>query len=216
MPVYWTDSDPDSGTVKRLNGSGKTTEGKPSTIHLGGEKENMNVQKIKDEILRRINDQQDPRCLNVLNGLLCWINATEGSMDDLMDDAAILHDYSQIRQNIVEGINRHVLLHEPKGNFITAVLTNNLSEAFACADNENCKTMFQIASYCHNQIPGVCWGSPEKVKRWIEQGPNSTPHFLSPENPKELDRQTAAGIWCATHHKQETQGGPGVPTGGGS
>lgn len=159
----------------------------------------MNVQKIKDEILRRLNDEQDPSCGNVLSGLLTWITVTEGSMDDLMDDAAILHDYGQIRQNIVEGINRHALLHEPKGDFLTAVLSNNLREAFARADNGNQKTMHQIVSYCHNQIPGVCWGSPEKVKAWIEMPVEKwVQGLMSPETTKEIQRQDGLGIWGFT------------------
>jgi len=159
----------------------------------------MNVQKIKDEILNRLNQEEDPKCGNVLSGLLTWISITEGTMDDLMDDAAILQDYGQIRQNIVEGINRHALLHQQVGHFLTAVLSNNLREAFARADNENQKTMHQIVSYCHNQIPGVCWGSPEKVKAWIEMPVEKrVKGLMAPETTKEIQRQDSLGIWGFT------------------
>ncbi len=104
----------------------------------------MNVEKIKDEIVNRMNQEEDPKCGNVLSGLLMWINITQGTMDDLMDEAAVLQDFGQIRNNIIEGINRFVLHHQRVGHFITAVLSNNLREAFARADNENQKTMFQI------------------------------------------------------------------------
>ena len=160
----------------------------------------MNIQKIKDEILNRLNQEEDPQRGNVLSGLLTWITMTEGTMEDLMDEAAILNDYSLIRQNIVEGINRHALLHEPKGDFLTAVLSNNLREAFARADADNQKTMHQIVSYCHNQIPGVCWGSPEKVKAWIEMPGEDwvKDRLMAPETNKEIERQDREGIWGFT------------------
>ncbi len=158
----------------------------------------MNVQKIKDEILNRMNLEEDPKCGNVLSGLLTWISLQEGSMDDLMDEAAILQDFGLIRRNIVEGMNRFVLLHQPVGHFLTAVLSNNLREAFARADNENQKTMFQIVSYCHNQIPGNCWGTPEKVKAWVEMKPKDFPNSEAPTENKERQRQDREVIWGST------------------
>ena len=135
---------------------------------------------------------------SALQDFLWWMQRQEGSMEDLMKDAAILQDFGQIRQNIVEGINRFVLLHQPVGHFITAVLSNNLREAFARADDENQKTMFQIVSYCHNQIPGHCWGTPEKVKAWVEMDPKDFPNSEAPTETKESERQNREGIWGTT------------------
>lgn len=55
------------------------------------------------------------------------------------------------------------------GGFLTAVLENNLSQAFARADPINRAAMFQIVSFLYNEAPGPCWGSPEKVRAWYEQ-----------------------------------------------
>lgn len=55
------------------------------------------------------------------------------------------------------------------GGFLTAVLENNLSQAFARADSINRAAMFQIVSFLYNEAPGPCWGSPEKVREWHEQ-----------------------------------------------
>ena len=57
----------------------------------------------------------------------------------------------------------------PPGGFLQAVLANDLREAFGRADENNRGAMFDIVSYCWNKIPGECWGSPEKVKAWIER-----------------------------------------------
>ncbi len=124
-------------------------------------------------------------------------------MDDLMKDAAILQDYGVIGEPILSGINRFVLLHEKKGDFITAVLCNDLREAFGRADHLNQKIMFQIVSYCHNQIPGLCWGSPEKVKAWVEMDPKDFPNVEAPTETKEQDRQNREVIWGITKFKIE-------------
>lgn len=174
----------------------------------------MNVETIRKEIKLRMDDTTELLPLNALNGLLSWTYLQEGTIEDLMADQKILQDYGQIRKNIIEGMNRFVCYHRGVGHFLTAVLSNDMREAFGRADADNQKTMFQIVSYCHNEIPGNCWGTPEKVKRWIEQGEGSTPHLTAPENPKEINRQTTAGIWCVTQFKQETEGGPGVPVKG--
>jgi hypothetical protein len=135
---------------------------------------------------------------SALQDFLWWIQRQEGSMEDLMKDAEILQDFGQVSQVILEGINRHVLYHQRVGHFLTAVLTNNLREAFARADEGNQKTMFQIVSYCHNQIPGCCWGTPEKVKAWTEMDPKDFPPVEAPTESRERERQDREIIWGST------------------
>lgn len=114
--------------------------------------------------------------------------------------------YWLIRDNIIEAINRHALYHSECGHFVTAVLENNLREAFARADDENIKTLFQIVSYCHNEIPGLCWGSPKLVKEWREIPKDKWKDYMVPENSKERDRQEEAGIWGFTNWMEERRG----------
>lgn len=64
-------------------------------------------------------------------------------------------------------IDDYVNLGLQPGDFIRAVLTNNLKEAFGRADSENREAMFDIVSYCYNHIPASCWGSPEAVEAWL-------------------------------------------------
>jgi len=54
------------------------------------------------------------------------------------------------------------------GSFLTAVLENNLIQAFACADEDNLANMFHIVSYVYNHVPTACYGSPEKMAAWRE------------------------------------------------
>ncbi len=111
--------------------------------------------------------------------------------------------YHFIGRAILEGINRFVLRHQPVGGFLTAVLSNNLREALAQADPNNATIMLQIVSYCHNEIPGSCWGSPEKVKAWLDMAVKDYPSVQAPENTREHSRQKAAGIWGWEQHRDE-------------
>lgn len=75
-----------------------------------------------------------------------------------------------IPQRTKEAIDRYVQHHIFPGDFLYAVLTNNLRESFARADMENLGCLYEIVKYCYWEIPGVCWESEEKVDKWLESG----------------------------------------------
>ena len=56
----------------------------------------------------------------------------------------------------------------PPGGFLTAVLENNLARSLARADDESYKMLAEIVRYMVWEIPGECWGSREKVTKWLE------------------------------------------------
>lgn len=116
-------------------------------------------------------------------------------------------NYGLINPVILEGINRYVLLHEKKGHFLTAVLCNNLKEAFYRADDNNTEHMFHVVSYCYNEIPSVCWGSPEEVKAWLEMPKEQWDLYprTIPENPREMLRQMSQCIWNSHTFKNEVE-----------
>ena len=74
---------------------------------------------------------------------------------------------SQIPPNIVEGLDRYVNEHQPVGDFLTAVLSNDLRESLGRADLSSRRAIFEIVSLLYNYAPGVCWGSKEKVMAWL-------------------------------------------------
>ena len=55
----------------------------------------------------------------------------------------------------------------PTGGFLEAVLSNDLKEACGRADMHNRRVIFEIVSWCYNEMPAVAWGSPERVKAWL-------------------------------------------------
>ena len=76
---------------------------------------------------------------------------------------------AKMRQDIKESIRDYADNHVPTGGFLAAVLCNNLKESFAQADEDNIRDMFEIVKYCYNEIPSICWGSPERVRNWLAE-----------------------------------------------
>ena len=59
---------------------------------------------------------------------------------------------------------------EPLGDFLTALLSNDLMEAFSRADNKNVAAMRQWVDYLYNYAPSGCYGSPQNVVAWWVAG----------------------------------------------
>ena len=74
----------------------------------------------------------------------------------------------EARTDMLEKLNAYAERHEPVGDFLRAVLENNLSEAVGRADEDNLKNLPAFVIYLYNEMPSPCWGSPEKVKAWLE------------------------------------------------
>jgi len=74
-----------------------------------------------------------------------------------------------IPERTLDGIKRYVEDRIPPGGFLTAMLENNLTESFGRADKENREALYEIVGYVYNKTPSVCWGSPEKVKKWLKR-----------------------------------------------
>jgi hypothetical protein len=56
------------------------------------------------------------------------------------------------------------------GGFLSAVLSNDLIEAFGAADMDNTNAMASWAKLIYNYLPAASWGSPEMVAKWVERG----------------------------------------------
>jgi hypothetical protein len=54
------------------------------------------------------------------------------------------------------------------GHFGTALLSNDLMEAFGRADESNREAMFEWVSWLYNYAPAGSYGSPECVSAWIK------------------------------------------------
>lgn len=56
------------------------------------------------------------------------------------------------------------------GGFLSAVLRNDLADAFARADLVNMACMRSWAHWLYHDAPAGCWGSDVKMKQWREHG----------------------------------------------
>ena len=65
-----------------------------------------------------------------------------------------------------EALDRWVRQGLPPGNFLQAVLRNDLLEAVNRADDEALLELRAIVRHLYNCCPGGCWGSPDNVKAW--------------------------------------------------
>jgi hypothetical protein len=53
------------------------------------------------------------------------------------------------------------------GDFLMAVLSNDLMEAIYRADAQNQEDLIEICRYVYNEIPGNCWGNRTRVLDWM-------------------------------------------------
>lgn len=88
-------------------------------------------------------------------------------------------DTTEVPDTIMGGLQRYVEYGVPTGDFLRAVLSNDLRESFGKADETNREALFEIVSFCHNHLPGMCWGSPAKVKDWLEMSQEERFEFVT-------------------------------------
>lgn len=80
-----------------------------------------------------------------------------------------MFNYNLLPEHIRDAMQRYIESRIPPGGFLTAVLSNDLAEAFARADHINRMRLHDIVSFLYNEAPSTCWGSPERVKRWLQK-----------------------------------------------
>lgn len=78
-------------------------------------------------------------------------------------------DYSKLPERLRDGARRWIEERIKPGDFLTAVIKNDLLWAFTYADDENLKKMHEIVKWWYNEAPHQCWGSPERFNSWKDQ-----------------------------------------------
>jgi len=79
-------------------------------------------------------------------------------------------DYSKLPTYQQNQLARYIERGGEVRNFIYAVLTNDLSRAIFHANKNDIGHLKDLAEFLYWEAPKECWGSPEKVKAWIENG----------------------------------------------
>jgi len=66
------------------------------------------------------------------------------------------------------GLQRYLEEHIRPGDFLEAVICNDLRGAAVRADDINIHLLGEYMKWFYNEVPITCWGSPENYKAWIE------------------------------------------------
>lgn len=90
-----------------------------------------------------------------------------------------------IPEYMMGGLTRYIEQGIEPGDFLMAVLENNLRQAVGQADDENIVNLPAYIGYLYNEAPGSCWGSPAKVQAWMDE--------LAAKNEKRREAQLEAG-----------------------
>lgn len=80
------------------------------------------------------------------------------------------HNYSAIPYRMRDGLIRYINQGVPSGDFLTAVLSNDLREACGRADDENIRLIPVYIMWLYNRAPVSCFGSEAIVTDWINKG----------------------------------------------
>ena len=75
---------------------------------------------------------------------------------------------AMIPSHMIEGLRNYVEHGIPPGSFLTAVLENDFVDAVGQADQTNLQYLWAWAALLYNELPERSWGSPAKVKAWME------------------------------------------------
>ena len=82
-------------------------------------------------------------------------------------DAAYVWNGFYIRDDMLLAIRRYIEHGIPPGDFLQAVICNDLKEACGRADEENLENLPAYVAYFYNNAPGGCWGSKGRMQDWV-------------------------------------------------
>ncbi|MFH1626086.1 MAG: hypothetical protein ABID54_13165 [Pseudomonadota bacterium] len=79
-------------------------------------------------------------------------------------------NYDKLPEHMRSGTQLYIERGILPGNFLQAVICNNLRESLARADHINTARMSDIAGFFYNETPFNCWGSEKRMKAWAKKG----------------------------------------------
>lgn len=79
-------------------------------------------------------------------------------------------NYSKLPERLQAGTQRYIEDGILPGSFLRAVISNNLKESFARADDDNRPVLFDIVKWFYWECPAPAVGSEEKMLAWKEIG----------------------------------------------
>jgi hypothetical protein len=75
----------------------------------------------------------------------------------------------QLPSYMFAGIMRYVNDGAVPGDFLQGIICNDLRKACAYADDTNLWLIPVYVAFFHNEVPGICWGSYERMVDWCNE-----------------------------------------------
>lgn len=79
-------------------------------------------------------------------------------------------EYAAIPAHMQEAILTYVERGRLSGDFLRAVVENNLSGAVGHADEQNLRLLPVYVRWFYNRAPWRCHGNPANVRKWMLEG----------------------------------------------
>ena len=76
----------------------------------------------------------------------------------------------EIPHGMRDSLERYVNGRIKPGDFLQAVIKNDLKESVLLADYENMANLPAYVNYFYNHAPSICWGSAKKMEAWLKGG----------------------------------------------
>ena len=78
-------------------------------------------------------------------------------------------NYESIPEHIQGGVQQYIEQGIIPGQFLQAVIRNDLIDSFARADDVNRDKLFDIVRFFYNEAPAECWRSEKKMIAWHQK-----------------------------------------------
>lgn len=76
---------------------------------------------------------------------------------------------SGVPEHLHDGVVRYAVHRVLPGRFLSAVLANDLRQAFAFGDEQSLLHLETLVRFFYNALPAAAWGSPDHVTAWVER-----------------------------------------------
>jgi len=75
----------------------------------------------------------------------------------------------KVPEHTLAALDDYLVKHWAPGDFLKAVLSNDLFNALGQADDLNRVALFDICAYIYNHVTPEAWGSPTRVEAWLKE-----------------------------------------------
>ena len=82
------------------------------------------------------------------------------------EELVLRAEVCEVPDHLIAGLVEYIVAGRPVGQFLTAVLENDLMGAFSRADEESAAGMKKICTFLYSCAPGCCFGSRANVEAW--------------------------------------------------